>query len=389
MKKNVLFVIESLGCGGAEKSLVSLLSLLNGQKYDLSIWMIHPKGAFRGLLPDGVTVMEQPRYNAFESMLFRLSAVMYSFQRHLNKLLCKRAYWGETYYKSRGWAIKAPKGKWDVVFAYHQGFVTYFVADKFHDCKKVGWVNADIFKTGYDIRYNAKFYRKYDCICPVSDTLHGLMDEHMPEFSGKYLTVWDIIDPLVIRDLSKQPVRNLRLSSDENVFVTTGRLHVLKGYDLALEAARYLKNRGLKFKWYFIGEGPERNNIENSVRSLDLPGEVILLGLQTNPFPYMAQADVYVQTSRHEGFCMTIAEAKILGLPIVSANFDVVYDQIEHEKNGLIAEMDGEKIGEQILRLVQDDQLRERIKSAVRKEENTTYQTEVKEVEALIDRLTS
>ena len=389
MKKKVLFVIESLGCGGAEKSLVSLLSLLNRQKYDLSIWMIHPKGAFRGLLPEGVTVIEQPRYNVFESMLFRMSAGMYSFRRHLNHSIGKSEYWGETYYKSRGWAIKAPKGKWDVVFAYHQGFVTYLVADKFHGCKKVGWVNADIFQTGYNIRYNAKFYRKYDCICPVSDTLHGLMDEHMPEFSGKYLTVWDIINPLVIRDLSRQPVQNLRSGSDEYVFVTTGRLHVLKGYDMALEAARYLKNKGLKFKWYFIGEGPERKNIEHSVCSLDLPGEVMLLGLQTNPYPYMAQADVYVQTSRHEGFCMTIAEAKILGLPIVSTNFGVVSDQIEHEKNGLIAEMDGEKIGEQILRLVQDAPLRERIKRAVRQEENTTNQTEVKKVEALIDRLTS
>lgn len=389
MKKKVLFVIESLGCGGAEKSLVSLLSLLDRQKYDLSIWMIHPKGAFRCLLPDGVTVIEPPRYNVFESMFFRLSAVMYSFLRHLNHLIGKSEYWGETYYKSRGWAIKTPKGKWDVVFAYHQGVVTYLVADRFHDCKKVGWVNADIFKTGYNIRYNAKFYRKYDCICPVSDTLHGLLDEHMPEFSGKYLTVWDIINPRVTRDLSKQPVLNLRSSSDESVFVTTGRLHVLKGYDIAIEAARYLKNKGLKFKWYFLGEGPERNSIENSVHSLDLLSEVILLGLQTNPYPYMAQADVYVQTSRHEGFCMTIAEAKILGLPIVSANFDVVYDQIEHEKNGLIAEMDGKKIGEQILRLVQDNQLRERIKSTVQKEENTTCQTEVKKVEALIDRLTS
>jgi glycosyltransferase involved in cell wall biosynthesis len=86
---------------------------------------------------------------------------------------------------------------------------------------------------------------------------------------------------------------------------------------------------------------------------------------------------------------MTIAEAKILGLPIVSTNFDVIYDQIEHEKNGLIADMDGDSIGEQILRLVQNDELRERIKSAVLKEENTTYLTEVAKVENLIDRLTS
>lgn len=385
----VLFVIESLGCGGAEKSLVSLLSLLDRRKYDLSIWMIHPEGAFKYLLPNDITVVEQPRYNTFDSMLLNLSAIMYSCVLRLNKIFARSEYWGETYYKSRGWAIKAPEGQWDIVFAYHQGLVTYIVADKFHDCKKVGWVNADIFKTGYNIPYNSKFYRKFDSICPVSDILHGLMDERMPEFSEKYLTIWDIINPSITRKLSKQSVQQLRLHQDEYVFVTTGRLHVLKGYDMAVEAACFLKKKGLAFKWYFIGEGSERKNIEKMISSYRLQNDVILLGLQTNPYPYMAQADVYVQTSRHEGFGMTIAEAKILGLPIVSTNFDVVYNQIEHEKNGLIAEMDGEKLGEQILRLVQDDELRERIRSAVMKEENTTSLTEVNKVEKLIDDLVS
>lgn len=389
MKKKVLFVIESLGCGGAEKSLVSLLSLLDRRKYDLYIWMIHTEGAFKHLLPHDIIVVGQPKYNVFELILYRLSSLIYSVVLRLNGKIGKNEYWGETFYKCRGWAIKAPRGQWDVVFAYHQGFVTYVVADKFHDCKKVGWVNADIFKTGYNILFNSKFYRQYDCICPVSDILHGLMDERMPEFSPKYLTVWDIINPSVTRELSKQPVPNLKSSSDECVFVTTGRLHVLKGYDMAVEAARFLKKKCLKFKWFFIGEGTERNNLKRMIASYELQNNVILLGMQTNPYPYMAQADVYVQTSRHEGFGMTIAEAKILGLPIVSTNFDVIYNQIEHEKNGLIADMDGDSIGEQILRLVQNDELRERIKSAVLKEENTTYLTEVAKVENLIDRLTS
>ena len=388
-KKQILFVIESLGCGGAEKSLVSLLSLLNKDKYDLSIWMIHPEGAFLSFLPNQVKVVEQPKYNAFESLLFNLSSVIYSLVWRLNKIVGKSEYWGETYYKSRGWAIKVPKGKWDVVFAYHQGLVTYIVADKFHECKKVGWVNADIFKTGYNIAFNSTFYRKIDCICPVSEILHELMDNRMPEFSTKYHTVWDIINPSVTRTLSRKQVEQLKTNSDEYVFVTTGRLHVLKGYDMAVEAAHFLKQKGVKFKWYFIGEGAQRGNIERQINLLGLQDEVKLLGMKTNPYPYMVQADVYVQTSRHEGFGMTIAEAKILGIPVVSTNFDVVYNQITHEKNGLIAEMNGVKIGEQILRLIQDDELRERIKSTLLKEENLTSQTEVRKVEKMIDELTS
>ena len=388
-KKQILFVIESLGCGGAEKSLVSLLSLLNKDKYDLSIWMIHPEGAFLSFLPDQVKVVEQPKYNAFESLLFNLSSLIYSVIWRFNKMIGKNEYWGETYYKSRGWAIKVPKGKWDVVFAYHQGLVTYIVADKFHECKKVGWVNADIFKTGYNIAYNSTFYRKIDYICPVSEILHELMDNRMPEFLTKYRTVWDIINPLVTRNLSRKQVEQLRTKSDEYVFVTTGRLHVLKGYDMAVEAAHFLKQKGVKFKWYFIGEGAQKGNIERQICLLGLQDEVKLLGMKTNPYPYMVQADIYVQTSRHEGFGMTIAEAKILGIPVVSTNFDVVYNQITHEKNGLIAEMNGVKIGEQILKLIQDDELRKHIKSTLLKEENLTSQTEVRKVEKMIDELTS
>ena len=100
----------------------------------------------------------------------------------------------------------------------------------------------------------------------------------------------------------------------------------------------------------------------------------------------MAQADVYVQTSKFEGFGMTIAEAKILGKPIVSTNFDVVYNQITHEKNGLIAEMNGKSIADSIYRMITDNELRNSIIEEVNREVNTTHHTEAKKVEALIDK---
>ena len=99
----------------------------------------------------------------------------------------------------------------------------------------------------------------------------------------------------------------------------------------------------------------------------------------------MAACDIYVQTSRFEGFGLTIAEAKILGKPVVSTNFDVVHDQITHEKNGLISEMNAESLSEQIIRMIKDETLRKSIIKNVQAEENTTYITEVKKVERLLD----
>ena len=99
----------------------------------------------------------------------------------------------------------------------------------------------------------------------------------------------------------------------------------------------------------------------------------------------MAQCDVYVQTSSFEGYGLTIAEAKILGKPVISTNFDVVHDQIKHGHDGLIAEMTPESVADNIIMMLTDTSLRDRIVKNVEKEENLTYYTEVQKVERIID----
>ena len=207
----------------------------------------------------------------------------------------------------------------------------------------------------------------------------------MPEFSNKYQVVYDVLNPNVIHELSIEPVQNLLTSKDEWIIVTTGRLVPPKGYDIVVKAASLLKRSGLNFKWYIIGDGPERINIEKWKQEMDVDSEVILLGEQKNPYAFMSQSDIYVQTSKFEGFGMTIGEAKILGKPIVSTNFDVVYNQLTHEVNGLISNMNGESVAENILRIIQDSSLREFIIENIKIEKNETSISELAKVEKLID----
>jgi glycosyltransferase involved in cell wall biosynthesis len=219
----------------------------------------------------------------------------------------------------------------------------------------------------------------------VSSILEKLMIDKMPEFSNKYQVVYDVLNPNVIHELSMEPVQNLRTSKDELIIVTTGRLVPPKGYDIAVNAASLLKRFGLNFKWYIIGDGPERINIEKWKQEMEVDSEVILLGEQKNPYAFMSQSDIYVQTSKFEGFGMTIGEAKILGKPIVSTNFDVVYNQLTHEVNGLISNMNGESVAENILRIIQDSSLREFIIENIKTEKNETSISELAKVEKLID----
>jgi glycosyltransferase involved in cell wall biosynthesis len=85
------------------------------------------------------------------------------------------------------------------------------------------------------------------------------------------------------------------------------------------------------------------------------------LGLQTNPYTFVNQADVYVQTSILEGFCLTVREAKLLSKPIVSTNFPAIYNQLNHEVNGLIAEMNYMSVADNICRVVSDESLKKLI----------------------------
>lgn len=384
-KTSVLFIIDSLTCGGAEKSLVSLLPLLNKDKYDIYLWMRSPGGAFMPLVPNNIHIVEQPSYNVIEKTKMLLGRLLFSLKLRINKLFGKAEHGAETLWKCQGWAMKVPEGKWNVVVAYQQGLPTYLVAEKFSGCKKLAWVNANVFKAGYNTNFNIKFYEKMDCIVPVSALLHKLILDKIPQFKEKYHLIYDILNPQIIKDLGNEQVRILKSEQDEWIFVTTGRLVPPKGHDIAIAAAEELKHKGVKFKWFFIGEGGERQNIERMINEKGLQECVILLGMHTNPYAFMRQADVYVQTSKFEGFGMTIGEAKILGKPVVSTNFEVVYNQLTHEKNGLIADMNGKSVADNIYRMITDDELREAIIAEIKSEHNTTYITEAKKVEEMFD----
>lgn len=385
-QRRILFVIDSLGCGGAEKSLVSLLPLLcHKKKYEIHLWMLSRGGVFESFIPDDVIVEPTPLYTWKDGIKRHLSQIIYSLIYRFNRLIGKSEHGAETLWKCMSWAYKVPQTEFDVAIAYQQGVPTYLVASKIRTHIKIAWINADIFSAGYNSKFNAQFYNECDYIVPVSSDLETILEKKYPSFKDKYHIVYDILNPEVIRRQAREPFQEQEIFYDGLTLVTTGRLALPKNHLLAVETARILNERGCKFRWFFIGEGEERSNIELLIKKYDLHQKVFLLGLRINPYPYMANCTVYVQTSSFEGFGLTIAEAKILGKPVVSTNFDVVHDQLVHGENGLIAEMTPESVADNIIRLLEDTGLRNRIIDNLKNESNTTCLTEVAKVEQLLD----
>src|SRR5690625_1655659 len=128
-----------------------------------------------------------------------------------------------------------------------------------------------------------------------------------------------------------------------------------------MKACKKLKEAGVSFRWYVLGKVPIQAEIEAYMRENDLMEHFILLGVKANPYPYFKKADIYVQTSRFEGFGLAIAEARMLNIPVVTSKFDAVYNQMVHEKNGLVVDRNAGAIAEAIIKLINDQELRRNI----------------------------
>lgn len=383
MKKKLLFIIDQLGSGGAEKSLTSLLPLLDYSLYDVDLIIMARGGIYEKYVPSQVNIINYILYGKSRIDRIRKQLHQVNFSYQLRR--CPKRHGAETHWRTMNGVVKPLERCYDVAIAYQQGLPTFFVATKVNAKTKISWVNADIFAAGYDLDYCRQFYDKMDAVVPVSLKLKDLLTERAPWISKKLYCIYDIINPDVIRQLAQEPVDDMPATEGEEIsIVTVGRLSKPKNHLLAVETARMLKDKGMKFTWYFVGEGEMRPVIENKIKEAGLEQNVVLLGLKENPYPYMARAVVYVQTSSFEGFGLTIAEAKILQKPVVSTDFDIVYDQIQDGKNGLIAQMTPEDVAEKVIKILSDAGLRESIRTELSKESNTTTITEPEKFNRLI-----
>ncbi len=375
MKKRILFTIDSLHIGGAEKSLVTLLNLLDYNRFDVDLQLFSHGGTFEQFLPKEVHILEPLDYTKFLSknifkQLFSLkyfiSRIKYSLLIHQKNL--SHADRARFYWKTIGKQIHKAKKKYDIAVGYGQCIPTFYIIDKVQAGKKYVWVNCEFNLEGINKDYQKRFYSKADKIAIVSEKALEKFKAIYPEYGEKMKLVLDMYNSKLIQDMS-QLNSEKEIDKSVPVLMTTGRLNKpQKGYDIALETANCLKEKGIKFHWYAIGEGPYRSEMEQYIKEHGLEEYFILLGATPNPYSYMRQCDVYIQTSKEEGFGLTIAEAKTLNLPIICTPFKTCYMQINDGVNGLITTFNPCDIANTIESLLKDKNLYFKIKDNLSKE---------------------
>lgn len=374
---SVLIFIDSLTCGGAEKSLISLLPFLCERGYKISLMLRNRGGIFERYLPSGIQVFEFPFKPG------RCSGLIYSAKIRIPRFI--KRHTSEIYWECIGKHMPMLDDEFDVAIAYQQGFPTFYVAEKIKARKKICWVNTDLKAAGYSDKFCKPFYSKYDQIVAVSDTLRdSVIFPKYCKSKDRILTCWDILNESLIRKMANEKTQQERTAGKIDI-VTVGRLVPSKGYDLAILAAMILKKRGLDFVWHFIGGGGLMAELHKMVAENGLSENIIIEGEKFNPYPYMAACDIYVQTSRFEGFGLTIAEAKILDKAIVSTDFPMVHHQIRNKQNGIIVETTPNGIADGIILLINNSNLKKSIECQLSQEHNTTAETESRKVISLIE----
>ena len=397
-KKKLLFVNESLALAGGEKSLIALLSKLDPNKYEIDLQLFKYGKELDAFIPEHVNILPPLPYTQFVTKgwfknigtLINLSTIGFFISKLTYSINIRRGAYNhpeksQIYWKAAANSLTVSNKKYDVAIAYAQGIPTYYVIDKTEAKRKIAWVNTNVDFPPVNKIFQKSYYKKYDVIVPVSEITKEHLNNVFPQLRSKYYTIYDMIDYAYILNMASLKTVNF----NKKIFniLTVSRLNqYMKGFDITLQVCKILKERGVIFHWYVLGEGSYREKIQEFVAVNKLESFITLLGTNSNPYPYYKSADLYVQTSRKEGFGISIAEARLLNLPVVTTRFDTVFMQMVHGKNGLVVDINATAVANAIELLMKNKQLYNAIIEYQKQEQKENYES-VKKFDRLINKL--
>lgn len=385
--------MNNLRVGGAEKALISLLQTFNYSLYNVDLLLFKKEGLFLNQVPKEVKILDEPKEYKFFDMSFSKAilnalkllrfdivinriAMVFLFKTENNVAVREQKLW-----KFLGKCLSPISKKYDMAIGFLEKTPNYFCADKVTATVKIGFINNDYEKLEMNPKLDYNCFNKLNYIATVSDECLAALQRNFPNYLDKLLVIGNISTPRLILKLADETIQPLHSGLK---LITLGRLAPQKGYDLLVEAAYILKQKNINFKWYILGIGELQNELNSQIAKYDLQNEIIFLGLKENPYPYIKQANFYIQPSRFEGKSLAIDEAKILKKPIIVTNFSTAKDQIISEENGLIVAMNPEAIASGIIKLQSDLELQTKLIFNL-SNEKMGNESEIEKIYALIN----
>jgi len=318
--KTIAFILPSLNVGGSEKVTLSIIKGLDKKKYRPVLIALNAKGPLKNEIPCKVRL-----YTVGGSRMHHSVIKLIKLLRHLQP---------------------------DCIFS-TLGYVnlTILLIKRLHLLKaKIIVREASTASMALKLfpAYKARCYKfLYRLLYPGADLIIAQCDNIKKDLiknfcikRDKIVRIYNPVDIISVISKSNQFYPPEFKRTEINI-VAVGRLVKAKGYDVLLKAFHKLIKIAPDAHLYIIGDGPLRNKLENLSRNLKLDSKVTFVGFVSNPYPYIRHSDLYVLSSRWEGFPNTLLEALVCGAKVVATDCESGPREIlKDETYGLLAKVD-------------------------------------------------
>lgn len=371
--KKMLIMAKALGGGGAEVAMIELINNLPEEEYDITLALLDEDSEYINRLKRNIKIV----YISFSSSLKKSLVSMYSIPAKILKKIKINKFlpFYELIFKS---VTTQFDNDYDIAIDFYGYgyFLTGYLGKCINAKKKATWLHDEDLKGWFDSV--KKYGRYYDKIFAVSSSVKNSFCKSYPKLKDKCEVFYNVIDTNEI--ISKSRDCSIKLFDGNFNILTVGRLHKQKGIDIAIEIASELKKKGISFKWYVIGEGKEHKSLKKLIAKFKLEEDFILLGRKDNPYPYMKQCDLYVQPSRHEGYGITVLEARTLCKIVLASDILPFEEQIKNNVNGYLENLDSTSFVKKICEIISDKELNRKILENL-KSNQPDFSEEIKKLE--------
>lgn len=361
MKKRIVFVVQHLTVGGSQTSLISALNAID---YDKNAVTLYSREAGTALIPqinsNVKIIVNSDKHHYYlhpiSLLLLFVTKIIRALglnNRTVEKVLQERIYREKI---KREHSLYFSNEIYDVAVAYMQGNTALFVKDGIRAKRKIVFFHGSIDEK-HDL--HEKVFTDFDAIVGVSELVSIFLRECYPNSANKVVTLENYVDAKAIREKSLAYSLPRRA---EFTLCTCGRIATDKILDRAIRAAKIIKEKGFRFHWYFIGDGPFYDGLTRLIEDYGLNDEIEMTGAKDNPFPYYINSDAFVICSDDEALPMTLIEAKILCLPMISTKTSGGFSLVKQDINGLLVDFSDEAVAEAIILFISHPEMVDRFK---------------------------
>ena len=370
----IAIILNEMSVGGIPRACVPLMQQLLNHA-EVTLIMSTSAGELNSQIPEGVKVAVIP-YRRLRYVITKYQGPRYWLKAFLT--FCRSTWLGRVlkrwvrnnvYIAKRiGWIMDE---SFDCAVAYHGMNVDHLTRTLYNvkAKKKIAWIHGDHPFVGKHMSDIREVYAKFDGIFFDSDICKSEFSRDFPDLGVELITSYCMLDTneIIRKSLAGKPHE---FSSDYINILTVGRLSPEKGQDMIPEVLKRLNRPDIK--WYLVGDGPDRERIEQ-LKDVNEATQLVLLGSKTNPYPYIKGCDIYVQPSYSEAYSLTAFEAGALGKPIVITDVAGATELLISGKDAMVVMPFPDAIATAIMSLIERPELRRTLSENVMAKDFSNY----------------